>query len=402
MTSTAASVPKIEVQLAPDGSGWLELNGKREEIRAGDAANAPAAVLARVKEIARDQGSSVELTAQDDYGWQRLLVRPDGSVAPIGVLDDATSVGPHLEDLLRDRPPTPVMPATEGWRAAIRTITHGLVSPSPSRHEIERRQAIARVQRSFDGPRTVVVVNPKGGAHKTTASLLLAATFGIHRGGYTLAWDNNETRGTLGWRSLQSSHTKTAVDLLEALGPFVAGAGGRIGDLDAFVRGQGSSQFDVLASDENAAASSMIDSSAFFDLHQALGRFYRILVVDTGNNMRASNWQAAVEAADQLVIVSTIREDTAASAAWLIDALGERGQQDKVRSAVTVLTQPSKRNDPALEQRLREHFKRHTRSVLTTPFDPALVEGGVLRYESLQQSTRQAWLQVTASVADGL
>src|SRR5690606_13419571 len=100
--------------------------------------------------------------------------------------------------------------------------------------------------------------------------------------------------------------------------------------LDTYVRTQVDARFDVLASDEDAAASSTIDAAAFDRLHGVLSRYYRLLIVDTGNNMRASNWVAAVAAADQLVIVSTVREDTAASAAWLIDGLREKGFDRKI------------------------------------------------------------------------
>ena len=247
-----------------------------------------------------------------------------------------------------------------------------------------------------------MVINPKGGADKTTATLLLAATFGIHRGGYTLAWDNNETRGTMGWRALQSRHTNTAVDLLRELDGFNNASSARVGDLDNFVRSQGSAQFDVLASDEDAASAASIDADAFGALHRTLARFYRVIVVDTGNNMRASNWQAAVETADQLVIVSTIREDTAQSAAWVADALNAAGQGAQVRNAVTVLAAPSPRPDQALAQRLRTHFTGLTRAVVQVPFDPSLVAGGPINIEALTPASRAAWLQVTALVADGL
>jgi hypothetical protein len=157
-----------------------------------------------------------------------------------------------------------------------------------------------------------VILNPKGGAHKTTSTLLLAATFGTQRGGATLAWDNNETRGTLGWRAQNAPHHRTAVDLLEHLDSFAEPSQASLAALDTYVRTQVDARFDVLASDEDAAASSTIDAAAFDRLHGVLSRYYRLLIVDTGNNMRASNWVAAVAAADQLVIVSTVREDTAA------------------------------------------------------------------------------------------
>ena len=76
------------------------------------------------------------------------------------------------------------------------------------------------VRRNFGGLRQVTVVNPKGGAGKTVAILLLAMTFGQKRGGYVLAWDNNETQGTLGMRAQQDFHSRTVRDLLRDLGQF--------------------------------------------------------------------------------------------------------------------------------------------------------------------------------------
>ncbi|GCE78438.1 MinD/ParA family ATP-binding protein [Cellulomonas biazotea] len=309
---------------------------------------------------------------------------------------------PTLDDLLAARHPASDGPAEHGWRGGVRRATFGLVSPGPGRAERNRRSQAASVRRAFDGPKTVVVVNPKGGAHKTTATMLLAASFGIQRGGYTLAWDNNETRGTLGWRSAHTEHTRTAVDLLNALPRLGGRATVRIGDLDGFVRTQATEQFDVLASDESSSSLSSVDAASFVALHQVLSRFYRVLVIDTGNNMRASNWQAAIDAADQIVVVSTIREDTAQSAAWALDALRAKGHEDAVRRAVTILSAPSPKVDKDLRTRLRGHFGALTRAVVEVPHDKALVAGGPIDYESLSPTTRDAWLRATAIVADGL
>ena len=309
---------------------------------------------------------------------------------------------PTLDDLLATRPEAPAGPAQRGWQASVRRLSGGLITPPPGQSELKIRAAIRAVQRSLDGPKTIVVLNPKGGAHKTTATLLIAATFGIHRGGYTLAWDNNETRGTLGWRSAHARHGNTAVNLLQDLDRFADLRSARVGDLDNYVRGQGSAQFDVLASDEDAASAASIDDAAFTALHKTLARFYRVMVIDTGNNMRASNWKAAVAAADQLVIISTIREDTAQSAAWAIDALRATGNEAAVSRAVTILSAPAADVDLKLRARLHDHFGQLTRTVLDVPHDAALVSGGPLRIEMLAPTTREAWLHVTAAVADGL
>ncbi|MBW9120212.1 ParA family protein [Microbacterium trichothecenolyticum] len=309
---------------------------------------------------------------------------------------------PTVQDLLDSRGGGGRPRATTGWQGAVRRATGGLISPAPGRVEQSRLDREKRVQRRLDAPRTIVVLNPKGGAHKTTSTLLLAATFGTLRGGATLAWDNNETRGTLGWRAQHAPHHRTAVDLLEDLDEASNFRGSSLAALDHYVRTQVDARFDVLASDEDAAASSTIDAAAFDRLHALLRRYYRLMIVDTGNNMRASNWVAAVAAADQLVIVSTVREDTAASAAWLLDGLREKGFGRKIDEAVTVLTAPSSRPDRKLESRLSQHFEQVTSAVVNAPFDPSLVDGGPIDFDALSPETRDAWLTVAATVADRL
>jgi MinD-like ATPase involved in chromosome partitioning or flagellar assembly len=433
MTDPVPVFPKIEATVDTDATGTVAINGVSRPVSGASDHEVRSEILAVVTATANDMGRPVRLTTRDALGEQELAVHPDGHVEaltdfdasaaiatptppvvvdkPVDSLDAEVNITqitggatgrPTLNDFLKSRPPAPVGPGTIGWQGTVRRLTGGLIAPRPSTFELAHRDAIGRVQRSLRGPRTVVVINPKGGAHKTTATLLLAATFGTHRGGSTLAWDNNETRGTLGWRAVPAHHQNTAVDLLRDLGRFNDVRGAQLGDLDNYVRAQGSTQFDVLASDEDATASSTIDATAFNELHSTLSRFYRVIVVDTGNNMRASNWEAALDAADQVVIVSTIREDTAASAAWLVDGLYEKGHADKVRNAVTVLAAPSKVADAQLNRRLHGHFNSLTRAVLDVPHDPALVDGGTLKFDALAPATREAWLHVTATVADGL
>jgi MinD-like ATPase involved in chromosome partitioning or flagellar assembly len=433
MNDPVPTFPRIEATVGTDATGTVAINGVTQPVTGTTDQGVREEILAVVTATANDMGRPVRLTTRDALGEQELAVHPDGHVEALTGLDASAAVAtpappselhrtvrpldpdsnvahtaatipsrPTLNDFLQSRPPAPVGPATMGWQGTVRRLTGGLIAPSPSPFELGHRDAIDRVQRSLRGPRTVVVINPKGGAHKTTATLLLAATFGTHRGGSTLAWDNNETRGTLGWRAVPARHQNTAVDLLRDLERFNDVRNAQLGDLDNYVRAQGSTQFDVLASDEDAKASSTINAEAFNELHSTLSRFYRVIVVDTGNNMRASNWEAALDAADQVVIVSTIREDTAASAAWLVDGLHEKGHAEKVRNAVTVLAAPSKVADAQLNRRLHGHFASLTRAVLDVPHDPALVDGGTLNFDALAPATREAWLQVTATVADGL
>lgn len=309
---------------------------------------------------------------------------------------------PTLEDLRSTSAPLSQAPATRGLPGLLHRVTRGRISPAPNAAEKSERADLARVRRDLSGPRNIVVVNLKGGAHKTTASLMIAATLGVARGGSVLAWDNNETRGTLGWRGVQGGHHRTALDLLRDLDELTA-RGATVSDLDRYVRHQGETRFDILASDEDAGSMASMDGTAFDRLNEALSRFYRVKVVDTGNNVRASNWLAAVGTADQLVIISTVREDTFNAAAWMIDELRATGFASTVDQAVTILSHSSTQGiDPVLHKRLVNHFGAHTRAVHEVPFEKQFVDGGELDWSRLSPATTRAWLSATAAIVDGL
>ena len=405
----AADAPSTEAVVAPAAAPAVEVAAEvvaPSPAESGEVPAAAAPVAASAPDVPVFETAPAEASVPRESA-------PEAS-APAGPLRSTTArrepaprdpvqrVTPTVEDLLGSRADRVKPRATEGWQGAIRRATGGAVSPRPGKAEQSRLDRERVVQRRLDGPRTIVVLNPKGGAHKTTSTLLLAATFGTQRGGATLAWDNNETRGTLGWRAQNAPHHRTAVDLLEHLDSFAEPSQASLAALDTYVRTQVDARFDVLASDEDAAASSSIDAAAFDRLHGVLSRYYRLLIVDTGNNMRASNWVAAVAAADQLVIVSTVREDTAASAAWLLDGLREKGFDRKIDDAVTILAAPSAKPDRKLAERLERHFAQVTGDVVHVPFDPALVDGGPIDFDALSPESRDAWLSVAASIAQRL
>lgn len=426
-------LPDATVHILSSTVAQVHVGTDVEEVVAADSRALRDRVVEEIRLLAASAGEPAHATLVEGASRWPLVVHPDGTYAeslepaPVAAATRAVSdspaaassgptrtaempiaatprdpAKPTVQDLLDSRSGGSRSRATTGWQGAVRRATGGLISPQPGRAERSRLDREKRVQRRLDAPRTIVVLNPKGGAHKTTSTLLLAATFGTLRGGATLAWDNNETRGTLGWRAQNAPHHRTAVDLLEDLDEFSNLRGPSLAALDTYVRTQVDARFDVLASDEDAAASSTIDSAAFDRLHALLRRYYRLMIVDTGNNMRASNWVAAVAAADQLVIVSTVREDTAASAAWLLDGLREKGFGKKIDEAVTVLTAPSSRPDRRLESRLSQHFEQVTSAVVNAPFDPSLVDGGPIDFDALAPQTRDAWLTVAATVADRL
>lgn len=265
------------------------------------------------------------------------------------------------------------------------------------------RQLRAIIQTNFQRTRTILVANPKGGARKTTTAALLAAVLGIFRGGYVAAWDANETMGTLGERSLTGTHTRTVVDLLEAAAHLDSI---RVGDLDAYVRPQGDSHFDVLASDEDPERQDIVDADGFATIHDILERFYRLIIVDTGNNIRASHFRAALDTADQLVIPVAAADDSANAAEKMMRSLRANGHDQLVDEAVVLIHDlEPQNNDPAYFEVARSvaaRFEHQVSAVLPVPYDSALKNGKQIDYAQLTDKTQRAYQEAAGAIARNL
>jgi len=303
-------------------------------------------------------------------------------------------------DFALSKPAPKMAPALEGWQGGLNRVSGGALRLAPGAAEVTRRDRRNSIQRGIAGHKTIAVIGEKGGVGKTTTTYMLGAVLGRVRGGTILAWDNNEFNGTLGDRSYEAAHDHTARDLLGHIDTFTAQA--HQAELVNFVRPQRDNKFDVLASQSLDSATDVIDADAFRKLHAALTRFYRVIVVDTGNNSKATTWQAAVEAADQLVLTSLAKEDASRKIASLADTLVEQGYADKLANAVTLIGHTSPVDYPELEQRLRDHMGQLTRAVVSVPFDPGFDQGDVIEYAALGRESQEAWLEAAAAVMDGL
>ncbi|GAA1704444.1 MinD/ParA family ATP-binding protein [Fodinicola feengrottensis] len=266
----------------------------------------------------------------------------------------------------------------------------------------EIARLIDTVRAQIPGPRVIAFINPKGGAHKTTASVLTAASFGVLRRRGVLAWDDNELRGTLGLRAGTARHGRTIKHLLHDLPELEATGGPYPEELDAYLRRQDDGCFDVLASDEDPRIGRLLTTDVVQRLARAVTRSHQIVIVDTGNNIDSDNWRTIIERADQLVVITLPREDAAFAADWMLELLVEDGYAAKVAHAVTVFSTPA----PAIEQAayadLAQHFASRTRAVIQTPYDAALDHGGRIDYHALSPQTRDAWVRVAAVIAQGL
>ena len=299
-------------------------------------------------------------------------------------------------------------PATRGWRGTLSRLGFRM-EPSPD--ELAEREDIRTVSQHWPGPRTVAVVNRKGGANKTPTVVMLSAILARYSGAATVAWDNNESQGTLGWRTEQGSHDNSVLDLIDSsqtlLSPSTNAA-----EIARFVHHQTSDKFDVLRSDENEEGDHEVTAEEVDIAHQVLTRYYRLIVMDSGNTARSANWRRMIHHTNQLVVPVTAIEDRAEAARLTLQTLESRGGHDAelARNAVVIVSESTdaKRSmsGDALKRakdearRIADGFAPHVRAVVRIPYDPALVNGPI-RYDALQPATQRAWLAAAAAVAKG-
>lgn len=328
---------------------------------------------------------------------------------PTAVVADET---PQTRRSLKDTSflvSAPVLePATQGWRGMLTRLGFRM---DPSEEELTEREDIRTVSQHWPGPRTIAVVNRKGGANKTPTVVMLSAILARYSGAATVAWDNNESQGTLGWRTEKGSHDRSVLDLIDSSAELLSPAT-NAAEIAKFVHHQTADKFDVLRSDENEEGDHEVTAEEVDIAHQVLTRYYRLVVMDSGNTARAANWRRMIDHTNQLVVPVTAIEDRAEAARLTLQTLESRGGHDAqlARNAVVIVSESTdaKRSmtGDALKrakdeaQRIADGFEPFVRTVVRIPYDPALVNGPI-RYEALQPATQRAWLAAAAAVAKG-
>lgn len=429
-------LPIIEADVAID-SASVRVEGSVSQSLPADGRDIREVVLRFVIAEAQRRGADVELVTSGVGGDRRLRITPDGDMFPLAV-GDAPPADLEVDD--PDSHGTPPGPRRgsdpAGWAAAApqvaaasdsgrpatrREARVSFITPTetpfveersgwrkalgmgPSSAERARAQDARDVARQWRGVRRVAVVNGKGGVGKTMTTAMLAAVFGRYGGSGVLAWDNNPTRGTLGWRTEGAGHDATVQDLLRAARGLLS-RGGSPSELADFVHRHTVDKYDVLRSNPELLASHQAISREDFDLlNQVAERFFRLVIFDSGNDESADRWQRMIEVSNQLVVPTIATRESAESAALLLDELAARDTHSArlAASAVVVVTLPRAGGKSSRAWEILDAFRKRSRAVHFVPYDPAL-DDGPLYFSALRSHTQGIWLSVAADVARGL
>ncbi len=297
----------------------------------------------------------------------------------------------RTDELMQALPLPREAPAERGVRSVLRL--------RPGSSERSERIARATAATAFRRPVTIVVANPKGGSGKTPTTLLLAGALGQARGGGVVAWDNNELRGNMHLRTHDTNARSTVTDMLQAM-QMLTQPDARLGDVAAYLRHQVAGQYDVLTSATTTYA--QIEAKDFDQIHRLLSRFYKVLVIDTGNNEGSSNWREAMKAADALVIPIKWKSLSCAAAVQMLEELDNQGPEAQrlIRRAVIAVSNGPGDVNKEVEKQLRPYFESRAAAVIDIPTDMHIAAEGPLDHSALQPATRRAGLELAARVSE--
>ncbi|MBF4615913.1 ParA family protein [Curtobacterium sp. VKM Ac-1376] len=402
-----------------------------------------------LRDVAGNLGAAVVVRSHDRATGQDTLFSIDGhgAIAPVtgtvdGGLDDPpaeASTSPWLSAAAGDRgqetaaapvalpvsPPTVAVadeahvtrrearqsfltqeqveePATTGFRGFLSGL--GL-RMAPSAAERLHREQVHLVSQHHVGPRTIMLANGKGGAGKTLATVCLSTVLTRHSGAATVAWDNNQTRGTLGWSTEAARHDASVLDLLPEIDRLL-GTEARSADMAEYVHHQTRDRYDVLKSKPDILAAEQRFGAETVDrVHKVLAKFYRLVLIDSGNDETDPMWLAGLDRTDQLVVPTTTDDKWCESAALLLEQLVDAGgrYRELAENAVVIVGVETSDVKP---EKVTEQVRRFKgaglgRDVLTIPYDAGL-KARIINFDALQESTKLAWLAAGAAVAKGL
>ncbi|TDD12863.1 MinD/ParA family protein [Nonomuraea deserti] len=309
---------------------------------------------------------------------------------PVTGRPTAESLDP--ESLLRGRRNAP----SKGWRRVVYKASGGWIKPGEPPEVRRRRELVTRARTPVTaGHHRVAVLSLKGGVGKTTTTVGLGATLAQIRGDRVIAVDANPDRGTLSDKLVLET-SATVRDLLNERDQVK-----RYVDIRAFTS-QAPSRLEVLASDRDPSVSEAFSGGDYQAVSQVLENFYSICITDCGTGLLHSAMGGVLGLADQIVLVSSPSVDGARAASATLDWLEAHHYGDLVKNATVVLCSVRPRSKSAVDiKKLEAHFAARCRAVVRVPYDPHLEEGAEIDLDRLQETTRDAYLQLAACVGDG-
>jgi MinD-like ATPase involved in chromosome partitioning or flagellar assembly len=216
---------------------------------------------------------------------------PPTTAEPPAADDPETAPAPVARpvDLTVRRPPSRTTRMKQSWRET----------------SYQRRLDLAITEPRLRRCATIAVVSPKGGVGKTTTTALLGSLLARVRHERMVAVDTNPDYGSLG-RALAPDHRIFVDDLIDVLDH----PGITVMELERKL-GRAFDGLLVLPAPTDPGRMAGLDKAAYDKVFERLKTIVGGLVLDCGTGLQEPPARAAIEAADQIVLVSDAEPSTA-------------------------------------------------------------------------------------------
>lgn len=303
----------------------------------------------------------------------------------------ASSVpGLGIPNFLRDQRPIP----TRGLRRLVWLLSGKRYVPRLSSAEAHERAVHEAVRVPLNGRHRIATVSVKGGSGKTTTTVLLGSVLAAERGDRVVAVDANPDAGNLA-RRLGATNQATVRDLVDHAAEITS---------STVVReytSQSASRLEVLASDQDPEISEVYSEQDYRSTIDVLGRFYNIILTDSGTGLLHASMPGVLDLAQTLIIVvGGMRVDGAEAADKTAKWLEAHGYGPLVRNGIAVVSNVRPGASGIDHEKVIDYFRDRCRMVVEIPFDEHIDVGGVLDLDQLAPETRAAVQLLAAAVAE--
>ena len=237
------------------------------------------------------------------------------------------------------------------------------------------------------------------GALATLGVALLIAVVRLVKGptlpDRVIAMDANPDRGTLSDRSPGRADF-TARQLVKDR--FTVNSFAQLSNYTA----RDGSRLDVLASDTDPMVAHAFDDADYRAVTDILGRYYSIVLTDSGTGMVHSVMKGTLEKADAVVLVSGGSVDEARLASETLSWLEAHGRQDLVAKSTVVINMAAGDRTLVNIDEIEQHFLSRVKNVVRIPHDRHLAEGSRIQLSQLRPATWGAAVELAALVMDEL
>lgn len=354
----------------------------------------PSAAAAMPSQVHPDTAYSPPSQNTQDHG---IILSHQHPVASGAATDDS----PIARSFVKEAKDVP----GEGLRGAVYKASGGLFNVGPSRREIHQRELHARVAKPIAGTRNIVYMCLKGGISKTSNTCGVGLTLAEHRPDSVLAIDTNPDAGDLADRLLghdqvESTSPRTITDLVSALD---AGQIDNLTDLNRYTQTSGRLHF--IAGEQDPDVSESLTADQYLAVRDTVDRFYPVTLTDCGTGVTHPAMKGILERADQIVVASgwavTGAKRAQRTLTWLHEA-HNGAYKSLAENAIVVLTDTGATSKDVDRDAIIETLQHLCRDVHLVPFDPEIGKGDLISLDELRPATRQAFLEVGASIVDAL